>query len=80
MNHKDSETEIAKSNILLVGPTGSGKTLVAQSLARRLNVPFVIVDVALTEAGYVGEDVENVILKLQTCDFDVEKPEGNHLY
>ena len=82
LNHKNSETEIAKSNILLVGPTGSGKTLVAQSLAKRLNVPFVIVDATtLTEAGYVGEDVENVILKLlQTCDFDVERAQKGIIY
>src|ERR1019366_4740263 len=67
--------ELSKSNILLVGPTGSGKTLLAQTLARLLNVPFVMADsTTLTEAGYVGEDVENIIQKLlQTCDYDVER-------
>ena len=68
------EVEIAKSNILLIGPTGSGKTLLAETLARLLNVPFTIADATtLTEAGYVGEDVENIIQKLlQKCDYDVE--------
>src|SRR5436190_13771782 len=72
---KQDEVELAKSNILLIGPTGSGKTLLAQTLARLLNVPFVIADATtLTEAGYVGEDVENIIQKLlQKCDYDVEK-------
>ena len=67
--------ELGKSNILLVGPTGSGKTLLAETLARMLNVPFTIADATtLTEAGYVGEDVENIIQKLlQKCDYDVEK-------
>jgi ATP-dependent Clp protease ATP-binding subunit ClpX len=72
---KKDDVELAKSNILLVGPTGSGKTLLAQTLARMLNVPFVIADATtLTEAGYVGEDVENIIQKLlQNCNYDVEK-------
>ena len=74
--------ELAKSNILLVGPTGSGKTLLAQTLARLLNVPFVIADATtLTEAGYVGEDVENIIAKLlQTCDYEAEKAERGIIY
>jgi ATP-dependent Clp protease ATP-binding subunit ClpX len=69
------DVELAKSNILLIGPTGSGKTLLAETLARLLNVPFTIADATtLTEAGYVGEDVENIIQKLlQKCDYDVEK-------
>src|SRR6476646_6182973 len=69
---KQDDVELAKSNILLIGPTGSGKTLLAQTLARLLNVPFVIADATtLTEAGYVGEDVENIIQKLlQKCDYD----------
>lgn len=69
------EVELAKSNILLIGPTGSGKTLLAQTLARLLNVPFVMADATtLTEAGYVGEDVENIIQKLlQKCDYDIER-------
>ncbi|WP_336728536.1 AAA family ATPase, partial [Cellulosimicrobium cellulans] len=69
--------ELAKSNILLIGPTGTGKTYLAQTLARMLNVPFAIADAtALTEAGYVGEDVENILLKLvQAADFDVKKAE-----
>ena len=69
------EVELTKSNILLIGPTGSGKTLLAQTLARLLNVPFVIADATtLTEAGYVGEDVENIIQKLlQNCNYDVER-------
>ncbi len=72
---KNDDVELAKSNILLIGPTGSGKTLLAQTLARLLNVPFVMADATtLTEAGYVGEDVENIIQKLlQKCDYDVEK-------
>nr|MBA3791152.1 ATP-dependent protease ATP-binding subunit ClpX [Rubrobacter sp.] len=75
-------TELQKSNILLVGPTGSGKTLLAQTLARILNVPFAIADAtALTEAGYVGEDVENILLKLiQAADFDVKKAETGIIY
>ncbi|MDH4217015.1 MAG: ATP-dependent Clp protease ATP-binding subunit ClpX, partial [Gallionella sp.] len=74
--------ELAKSNILLVGPTGSGKTLLAQTLARLLNVPFVMADATtLTEAGYVGEDVENIIQKLlMTCDYDVEKAQRGIVY
>jgi ATP-dependent Clp protease ATP-binding subunit ClpX len=76
------EVEIEKSNILLVGPTGSGKTLLARTLARVLDVPFTIVDATtLTEAGYVGEDVENIILRLlQSADFDVEKAERGIIY
>jgi len=78
----DSEVELAKSNILLLGPTGCGKTLLAQTLARILNVPFAIADAtALTEAGYVGEDVENILLKLiQAADFDVKKAETGIIY
>src|SRR5258706_11560262 len=81
MSRKD-EVELAKSNILLVGPTGSGKTLLAQTLARLLNVPFVIADATtLTEAGYVGEDVENIIQKLlQNCDYDVDKAKRGIVY
>jgi ATP-dependent Clp protease ATP-binding subunit ClpX len=76
------EVELAKSNILLLGPTGSGKTLLAQTLARMLNVPFAIADAtALTEAGYVGEDVENILLKLiQAADYDVKKAETGIIY
>jgi len=76
------EVELAKSNILLAGPTGSGKTLIAQSLAKYLNVPFAIADATtLTEAGYVGEDVENIILSLlQNCDFDVERAQRGIVY
>jgi ATP-dependent Clp protease ATP-binding subunit ClpX len=79
---KQDEVELAKSNILLTGPTGSGKTLLAQTLARLLNVPFVIADATtLTEAGYVGEDVENIIQKLlQKCDYDVEKAQRGIVY
>ncbi|TCV87363.1 ATP-dependent Clp protease ATP-binding subunit ClpX [Sulfurirhabdus autotrophica] len=79
---KTDEVELAKSNILLVGPTGSGKTLLAQTLARLLNVPFVMADATtLTEAGYVGEDVENIIQKLlQKCDYDVEKAQQGIVY
>ncbi|HEY3957004.1 MAG TPA: ATP-dependent Clp protease ATP-binding subunit ClpX, partial [Streptosporangiaceae bacterium] len=78
----DEGVELAKSNILLLGPTGSGKTLLAQTLARLLNVPFAIADAtALTEAGYVGEDVENILLKLiQAADYDVKKAETGIIY
>ncbi len=78
----DDAIELAKSNILLLGPTGSGKTLLAQTLARMLNVPFAIADAtALTEAGYVGEDVENILLKLiQAADYDVKKAETGIIY
>lgn len=78
----DSEVELQKSNILLLGPTGCGKTLLAQTLARMLNVPFAIADAtALTEAGYVGEDVENILLKLiQAADYDVKKAETGIIY
>ncbi len=81
-NKDDSDVEIQKSNILLIGPTGSGKTLLAQSMAKMLDVPFAIADATtLTEAGYVGEDVENVILKLlQACDMDVEKAQKGIIY
>jgi ATP-dependent Clp protease ATP-binding subunit ClpX len=79
---KTDEVELSKSNILLIGPTGSGKTLLAQTLARILNVPFAIADAtSLTEAGYVGEDVENILLKLiQSADYDVEKAERGIIY
>src|SRR5215211_6698163 len=79
---KDDDVELAKSNILLIGPTGSGKTLLAETLARVLNVPFVIADATtLTEAGYVGEDVENIIQKLlQKCDYDVDKAQRGIVY
>ncbi|MDI6816800.1 MAG: ATP-dependent Clp protease ATP-binding subunit ClpX [Actinomycetota bacterium] len=78
----DDEVELQKSNILLLGPTGSGKTLLAQTLARTLNVPFAIADAtALTEAGYVGEDVENILLKLiQAADYDVKRAETGIIY
>lgn len=77
-----AEVELGKSNILLVGPTGSGKTLLAETLARMLNVPFTVADATtLTEAGYVGEDVENIIQKLlQKCDYDVEKAQQGIVY
>ena len=77
-----SDIELSKSNILLIGPTGSGKTLLAETLARSLNVPFAIADATtLTEAGYVGEDVENIVLRLlQNCDFDVESAESGIIY
>ncbi|HVY04815.1 MAG TPA: ATP-dependent Clp protease ATP-binding subunit ClpX [Burkholderiales bacterium] len=79
---KKDDVELAKSNILLIGPTGSGKTLLAQTLARLLNVPFVMADATTrTEAGYVGEDVENIIQKLlQKCDYDVEKAQRGIVY
>jgi ATP-dependent Clp protease ATP-binding subunit ClpX len=81
-NDKKEEVELAKSNILLIGPTGSGKTLLAQTLARLLNVPFVMADATtLTEAGYVGEDVENIIQKLlQKCDYEIEKAQQGIVY
>jgi ATP-dependent Clp protease ATP-binding subunit ClpX len=80
--NKNDDVELAKSNILLIGPTGSGKTLLAQTLARILNVPFAIADAtSLTEAGYVGEDVENILLKLiQAADYDIEKAERGIIY
>ncbi|MGZ5317906.1 MAG: ATP-dependent Clp protease ATP-binding subunit ClpX [Actinomycetota bacterium] len=79
---KDSEVELQKSNIMILGPTGCGKTYLAQTLARMLNVPFAIADAtALTEAGYVGEDVENILLKLiQAADYDVKKAETGIIY
>jgi ATP-dependent Clp protease ATP-binding subunit ClpX len=86
LKHKESskkdDVELTKSNILLIGPTGSGKTLLAQTLARMLDVPFVMADATtLTEAGYVGEDVENIIQKLlQTCDYDVERAQRGIVY
>jgi ATP-dependent Clp protease ATP-binding subunit ClpX len=81
-NGHEPEVELAKSNILLIGPTGCGKTLLAQTLAKMLNVPFAIADAtALTEAGYVGEDVENILLKLiQAADYDVKKAETGIIY
>ncbi|SFG05582.1 ATP-dependent protease ATP-binding subunit ClpX [Sporolactobacillus nakayamae] len=79
---KPDDVELSKSNIMMIGPTGSGKTLLAQTLARILNVPFAIADAtSLTEAGYVGEDVENILLKLiQSADYDVEKAEKGIIY
>lgn len=79
---QNRDVELAKSNVLLIGPTGSGKTLLAQTLARFLEVPFAMADATtLTEAGYVGEDVENIILKLlQNCDYDVEKAQRGIIY
>jgi len=80
--HEPDEVELSKSNVLLIGPTGTGKTLLAQTLARILQVPFTMVDATtLTEAGYVGEDVENIVLKLlQACDYDVERAEHGIIY
>ncbi len=82
VSSKDDGVEISKSNVLLIGPTGSGKTLLAETLARLLDVPFTIADATtLTEAGYVGEDVENIIQKLlQKCDYDVEKAQRGIVY
>ena len=82
MGTEDGDVELQKSNILLLGPTGCGKTHLAQTLARILNVPFAIADAtALTEAGYVGEDVENILLKLiQAADFDIKKAETGIIY
>ncbi|MBN8441784.1 MAG: ATP-dependent Clp protease ATP-binding subunit ClpX [Thauera sp.] len=82
LSGKQDDVELSKSNILLIGPTGSGKTLLAQTLARLLNVPFVMADATtLTEAGYVGEDVENIIQKLlQKCDYDVERAQQGIVY
>lgn len=82
LGSSESDVEISKSNILLVGPTGSGKTYLAQTLAKRLNVPFAVADAtALTEAGYVGEDVENILLKLiQAADFDIQRAEHGIIY
>jgi ATP-dependent Clp protease ATP-binding subunit ClpX len=84
IEHEDTadDVDISKSNILLIGPTGSGKTLLAETLARQLNVPFTIADATtLTEAGYVGEDVENIIQKLlQKCDYDIEKAQIGIVY
>ncbi len=81
-DYKSADVELSKSNILMVGPTGSGKTLLAQTLAKMLNVPFAIADAtSLTEAGYVGEDVENILLRLiQAADFDIEKAEQGIIY
>ena len=81
-NYDNSEVELQKSNILLIGPTGTGKTLLAQTLARILNVPFAVADAtSLTEAGYVGEDVENIVLKLlQAADYDISRAEQGIIY
>lgn len=82
IHHASEEVELQKSNILMIGPTGSGKTLLAQTLAKIINVPFAIADAtSLTEAGYVGEDVENILLKLiQAADYDIEKAEMGIIY
>ena len=80
--NRDLDVELQKSNILMIGPTGSGKTYMAQTLAKLINVPFAIADAtALTEAGYVGEDVENILLKLiQAADYDIERAERYNIY
>ncbi|MCB0154989.1 MAG: AAA family ATPase, partial [Anaerolineae bacterium] len=82
IHHSDDAVELQKSNIMLIGPTGCGKTLLAQTLARVLDVPFCIADAtALTEAGYVGEDVENILLRLiQAADYDVQRAEQGIIY
>ncbi len=82
ISHEKLDVELQKSNILMLGPTGSGKTFLAQTLARILNVPFAIADATtLTEAGYVGEDVENILLKLiQAADYDIERAEYGIVY
>lgn len=82
MESYDDEVELQKSNICLIGPTGSGKTFLAQTLARTIDVPFAIADAtSLTEAGYVGEDVENILLKLlQAADFNVERAQRGIIY
>ena len=81
-SREDNDVDLQKSNILMIGPTGSGKTYLAQTLARSLNVPFAIGDAtSLTEAGYVGEDVENILLKLiQAADFNIERAERGIIY
>ena len=82
LSDKDFDVELQKSNIIMVGPTGSGKTYLAQTLAKLLNVPFAIADAtALTEAGYVGEDVENILLKIiQAADYDIERAQHGIIY
>ena len=82
MSRSETDVELQKSNVLMLGPTGSGKTLLAQTLARVLGVPFAIADATtLTEAGYVGEDVENILLKLiQAADYDIEKAQLGIIY
>ena len=82
LSDKDFDVELQKSNIMMVGPTGSGKTYLAQTLAKLLNVPFAIADAtALTEAGYVGEDVENILLKIiQAADYDIERAQHGIIY
>ena len=82
MAEKDLDVELQKSNIIMIGPTGSGKTYLAQTLAKIINVPFAIADATtLTEAGYVGEDVENILLKLiQSADYDIERAQYGIIY